>query len=50
MGILDEYCPFFRLWNELTHKLIRFVKHESLQSEDALVQLYHNFIASFESK
>lgn len=39
-----------KLWNELTIKLISFVKHPTLQSEDALVALYHNFISSFETK
>lgn len=39
-----------KLWNELTIKLIAFVKHPSLQSEDSLVALYHNFISSFETK
>lgn len=34
----------------MTIKLIRFVKHDELQNEDSLVQLYHNFITSFESK
>ncbi|ALC47806.1 Rpn9 [Drosophila busckii] len=39
-----------KLWNELTIKLITFVKHESLQDETALLQLYQNFIATFETK
>lgn len=44
--------PFLllRLWNELTIKLIRFVKNDEIQNEDTLVALYHNFITSFESK
>jgi 26S proteasome regulatory subunit N9 len=39
-----------KLWNELTIKLQTFVKHPSLQNEDDLLKLYHNFIASFETK
>lgn len=39
-----------KLWNELTIKLNVFVKHPVLQNEDSLVQLYHNFISSFETK
>lgn len=39
-----------KLWNELTIKLIKFVRHESLQDEDSLLQLYQNFISSFEMK
>lgn len=30
--------------------MITFVNHPALQSEDSLVQLYHNFISSFETK
>ncbi|XP_055923679.1 26S proteasome non-ATPase regulatory subunit 13 [Eupeodes corollae] len=39
-----------KLWNELTIKLIKFIRHESLQDEDSLLQLYQNFISSFEMK
>jgi len=39
-----------KLWNELTIKLTTFVNHPTLQSEDSLIQLYHNFISSFETK
>lgn len=39
-----------KLWNELTIKLIIFVKHPSLQDESSLLALYHNFISSFETK
>lgn len=39
-----------KLWNELTIKLVTFVRHESLQDETALLQLYQNFISSFETK
>lgn len=39
-----------KLWNELTIKLNTFVKHPALQSEDSLIQLYHNFISTFETK
>lgn len=39
-----------RLWNELTIKLVTFVRHESLQDESSLLQLYQNFISTFETK
>ncbi|KAH8417876.1 hypothetical protein KR222_007540 [Zaprionus bogoriensis] len=39
-----------KLWNELTIKLVAFVRHESLQDETALLQLYQNFISTFETK
>ncbi|CAD7084982.1 unnamed protein product [Hermetia illucens] len=39
-----------KLWNELTIKLTKFVRHESLQNEDDLLKLYQNFISSFETK
>lgn len=39
-----------KLWNELTIKLTTFVKHPVLQSEESLLQLYHNFISTFETK
>uniref|UniRef100_A0A8W7PP43 26S proteasome non-ATPase regulatory subunit 13 n=1 Tax=Anopheles coluzzii TaxID=1518534 RepID=A0A8W7PP43_ANOCL len=39
-----------KLWNELTIKVDTFVKHPALQNEEALLALYHNFIASFETK
>lgn len=39
-----------KLWNELTIKLKTFVKHPSYQNEESLLQLYHNFISSFEMK
>lgn len=45
-----SYFNISRLWNELTIKLTKFVRHESLQNEDDLLQLYHNFITSFETK
>jgi 26S proteasome regulatory subunit N9 len=40
----------FRLWNELTIKLDTFVKNPKIQNETALMQLYTNFIQSFETK
>ncbi|KAH8346837.1 hypothetical protein KR059_000568 [Drosophila kikkawai] len=46
-GIIDIFC---RLWNELTIKLVTFVRHESLQDETALLQLYQNFLSTFETK
>lgn len=39
-----------KLWNELSIKLLAFVKHPTLQSEESLLPLYHNFISSFETK
>ncbi|XP_017084156.1 26S proteasome non-ATPase regulatory subunit 13 [Drosophila eugracilis] len=39
-----------KLWNELTIKLVSFVRHESLQDETALLQLYQNFLSTFETK
>uniref|UniRef100_A0A1L8DT85 26S proteasome non-ATPase regulatory subunit 13 n=2 Tax=Nyssomyia neivai TaxID=330878 RepID=A0A1L8DT85_9DIPT len=39
-----------KLWNELTIKLGTFVKHPALQNEEALLQLYHNFLSTFETK
>lgn len=39
-----------KLWNELTIRLVAFVKHPALQSEESLLPLYHNFISSFETK
>lgn len=39
-----------RLWHQLTLKLETFVKHPALQKEDNLVQLYNNFLSTFENK
>ncbi|XP_034663778.1 26S proteasome non-ATPase regulatory subunit 13 [Drosophila subobscura] len=39
-----------KLWNELTIKLVTFVRHESLQDESALLQLYQSFLSTFETK
>ncbi|KAL9894572.1 regulatory particle non-ATPase 9 isoform 1-T2 [Glossina fuscipes fuscipes] len=39
-----------KLWNELTIKLTRFVRHPALQKESILMQLYQNFIQTFEMK
>ncbi|XP_058839846.1 26S proteasome non-ATPase regulatory subunit 13-like [Topomyia yanbarensis] len=39
-----------KLWNELTIKLNSFVKNPAMQTEEALLGLYHNFITSFETK
>lgn len=41
---------FFRLWNELTIKLNKFVRNAAMQDEDALLQLYQNFLQTFEMK
>ncbi|XP_033325002.1 regulatory particle non-ATPase 9 [Megalopta genalis] len=39
-----------RLWHQLTLKLETFVKHPSLAKGDNLVQLYNNFLSTFENK
>ncbi|GAQ91610.1 26S proteasome regulatory subunit N9 [Klebsormidium nitens] len=39
-----------KLWHQLTVKLEQFVSLAALQSGDGLIQLYHNFIADFETK
>ncbi|XP_078051217.1 regulatory particle non-ATPase 9 [Augochlora pura] len=39
-----------RLWHQLTLKLETFVKHPSLAKEDNLIQLYNNFLSTFENK
>ncbi|CAK9798180.1 26S proteasome non-ATPase regulatory subunit 13 [Anthophora plagiata] len=39
-----------KLWHQLTLKLEKFVKNPTLQKGDKLVQLYTNFLSTFESK
>ncbi|KAF4533371.1 hypothetical protein B566_EDAN002769 [Ephemera danica] len=39
-----------KLWHQLTLKIGTFVKHPTLQSGDKLIQLYNNFIQTFENK
>ncbi|XP_015588768.1 26S proteasome non-ATPase regulatory subunit 13 [Cephus cinctus] len=39
-----------KLWHQLTLKLETFVKHPTLQKGDNLVQLYNNFLSTFENK
>ncbi|XP_011306849.1 26S proteasome non-ATPase regulatory subunit 13 [Fopius arisanus] len=39
-----------KLWHQLTLKLETFVKHPSLQKGDNLIQLYKNFLSTFENK
>ncbi|XP_071919580.1 26S proteasome non-ATPase regulatory subunit 13 homolog A [Coffea arabica] len=39
-----------KLWHQLTQKLEQFVALSVFQAGDALIQLYHNFIADFETK
>ncbi|XP_076643085.1 regulatory particle non-ATPase 9 [Halictus rubicundus] len=39
-----------RLWHQLTLKLETFVKHPSLAKGDNLIQLYVNFLSTFENK
>lgn len=53
--VLSLYFPLFscffdRLWNELTIKLHTFVKHPALRDEKLLLELYNQFITSFETK
>lgn len=45
-----QFIYHSRLWNELTLKLNKFVHTPALQNEDDLLKLYHNFLASFETK
>ncbi|GLH15131.1 26S proteasome non-ATPase regulatory subunit 13 [Gryllus bimaculatus] len=47
-GLEELYSK--KLWHQLTLKLETFVKHSSLQKGDNLVQLYNNFIQTFENK
>ncbi|NP_001040331.1 26S proteasome non-ATPase regulatory subunit 13 [Bombyx mandarina] len=39
-----------KLWHQLTLKLQEFVKNPALQRGDNLIQLYNNFLTTFESK
>ncbi|KAF7127738.1 hypothetical protein RHSIM_Rhsim11G0028300 [Rhododendron simsii] len=39
-----------KLWHQLTLKLEQFVSLSAFQAGDSLIQLYHNFIADFETK
>ncbi|XP_028754683.1 26S proteasome non-ATPase regulatory subunit 13 homolog A [Neltuma alba] len=39
-----------KLWHQLTLKLEQFVGLAVFQADDALIQLYHNFITDFETK
>lgn len=48
-GILEELYNE-KLYNELTLKLDSFVKNPKMQNEQTLIQLYTNFIQSFETK
>lgn len=50
IAILTRHSSCFRLWNELTIKLDTFVKNPKIQNEETLMQLYTNFITSFETK
>ncbi|KAK9133833.1 hypothetical protein Scep_013361 [Stephania cephalantha] len=47
-SLLDLYHK--KLWHQLTAKLEQFFALPELQTGDALIQLYHNFIADFETK
>ncbi|KAG5670690.1 hypothetical protein PVAND_000937 [Polypedilum vanderplanki] len=48
-GVLEELYNE-KLYNELTIKLDSFVKNPNMQNEQVLMQLYTNFIQSFETK
>ncbi|CAB0039456.1 unnamed protein product [Trichogramma brassicae] len=39
-----------KLWHQLTLSLQSFVLHPSLQKDAALIELYNNFLSTFESK
>ncbi|XP_057657286.1 26S proteasome non-ATPase regulatory subunit 13 [Diorhabda carinulata] len=39
-----------KLWHQITLKLLTFIKKPELQKNDNLIQLYTNFIQSFENK
>ncbi|CAH0404395.1 unnamed protein product [Chilo suppressalis] len=39
-----------KLWHQLTLKLMDFVTHPSLQAGENLIQLYNNFLTTFENK
>ncbi|CAB3254483.1 unnamed protein product [Arctia plantaginis] len=39
-----------KLWHQLTLKIQELVEHPSLQAKDNLIQLYSNFISTFENK
>ncbi|CAH1987176.1 unnamed protein product [Acanthoscelides obtectus] len=39
-----------RLWHQLTLKILKFIKKPELQKGDNLIQLYSNFIQTFENK
>ncbi|KAL0809452.1 hypothetical protein ABMA28_011629 [Loxostege sticticalis] len=39
-----------KLWHQLTLKLLEFVDHPTLQTGDNLIQLYNNFLTTFENK
>ncbi|XP_039752395.1 26S proteasome non-ATPase regulatory subunit 13 [Pararge aegeria] len=39
-----------KLWHQLTLKVQELVKHPSLQTGDNLIQLYSNFLTTFENK
>ncbi|XP_065016086.1 26S proteasome non-ATPase regulatory subunit 13 homolog B-like [Musa acuminata AAA Group] len=53
--LADWYSAFAdlyqrKLWHQLTLKLEQFVRLAVVQAGDSLIQLYHNFIAEFETK
>ncbi|XP_064490385.1 26S proteasome non-ATPase regulatory subunit 13-like isoform X2 [Ornithodoros turicata] len=47
-----EFEDFYnkRLWHQITLKLLKFVKSPHMQQDEAILNLYENFIAEFENK
>lgn len=39
-----------RLWHQITLKLLKFVKSPQMEQDEAILNLYENFIAEFENK
>ncbi|XP_037087108.1 26S proteasome non-ATPase regulatory subunit 13-like [Pollicipes pollicipes] len=39
-----------KLWHQTTLLLLEVIKHPSLQKNDELLKLYHNFVSDFENK
>nr|XP_054774480.1 26S proteasome non-ATPase regulatory subunit 13-like [Lytechinus pictus] len=44
------FSPPFRLWHQVTLKLLDFVKHEQFAQGDGLLKLYENFLSDFEHR
>jgi len=39
-----------KLWNEMTIRLTKFIRHPALQNEECLKEMYQSFITTFEMK